>query len=343
MSTELSGRPPRSLRVDWALAIGGLWVVVGIYCDLAWHVRHDVDSFLTWAHTALYAGLLYTFVATGIIAWRNVRDGYAWTRALPAGYEYTPFGIGLFFIGGAADATGHVLWGFESGFNALLSPTHQLIGFSIILLLIGPIRSALASFDTPAPAAGGDNAAGWPAMLSIGALMALVRWGLDPFFHPYAQARFGPPVSKGFTPDTISLQAMHFALQEHGLASVLFSTIVMAGFALYVARAFGKQSGAMVVIFLIGNGMTSMAVGNDWTQMAAPIAASLLAGFVADRIARPNVMAAVVPIVYNGLVAAVAVVGGTWWDPIFLLGTVIYSGLFGWLLSLIVTARRRSA
>lgn len=330
------------------MAIGGLWIVVGIYFDLGWHVRNDVDSFLTWAHAVLYAGLLATFAVAGIATLANARRGYSWLRGLPAGYELAMPGIALFFVAGALDGIGHTLWGFESGFEALLSPTHQAIGVAIILLLIGPIRSAIA--------AGAELARrdAMPAVLSLGALFALVRWGTNPFFETYAESRFGPPTgTAGFTPDTITFQSMHFAMQSQGLASVLLSALFLAAFSLYLVRVLDAPRGALTLVLLVGNGMTSLAVANTWPQAFAPIVASLVAGIAGEfLIARPGIsvdvrrqcaLAFFVPFVYHAVVlASIALAGGTWWDPIFLFGAMLYSGMFGLLLALAVVARSRS-
>ena len=40
-------------RFDWAMAIAGYWSIAGLYLDAGWHIRHDVDTFFTWAHALL--------------------------------------------------------------------------------------------------------------------------------------------------------------------------------------------------------------------------------------------------------------------------------------------------
>src|SRR5581483_2159318 len=168
-----STRPPRSITVDWLMAIGGLWIIVGIFTDLAWHVRHDVDTFLTWSHALLYAGLLFTFSVVAIVSIQNARKyGFSLLRALPVGYELAVPGVVLFFIAGAADATGHVIWGFEADFNALLSPTHQLIGLSIVALLVGPIRSLLCAQEKTVVSFESQL----PGIVAVGSLLGLIHW-----------------------------------------------------------------------------------------------------------------------------------------------------------------------
>jgi hypothetical protein len=339
-------RPARSPVVDWAQALGGLWVVAGIYADLGWHLRHDVDSFLTWAHGTLYAGLLYIFAVSAVVAIAGLRRGRSLARAFPAGYEFTLPGIVLFFIAGAVDALGHRLWGFESGFDALLSPTHQLIGLAIFFLLLGPLRSALAArprFTTLAQQL--------PASIALGSILALIHWGINPFFETNAQRAFAPLSPAVFTPDAISLAAMKFDLQGGGIASVIVQSLLLAAFALYVARALGGRSGTMLVVFLIGNAFTAIAVGPSWPQALGAILATIAAGLVGDLFLRDGaalrasrrrllLLAFAVPFAYHAALLAYTALflGGIWWDPVILFGALLYSGVFGLLLGLVVTA-----
>jgi hypothetical protein len=340
-----SARPPRSTRVDWAFAIGGLWIIVGLFNDAVWHMRNEEDSFLTWSHAALYAGLLYSFVAIAVVAYGNIRRGYAPKASLPEGYEFTVPGALLFLVAGVLDGIGHTLWGFESGFLALMAPTHQAIGLSIIMLLIGPIRSILR--------VSGPNPPMLPALLSLGALMGLLRWEFAPFYHPYAELANAAPSLPG-THDAINTQSMSFALQEHGLASVFVATMLMVAFSLYIARTLRPRPGAITLVLLIGNGMASLAVGVEWLQGLIPIAATIVAGLFGDWFLRDPLaldrdprrlawLAFGIPFLYHAVVIGLtAATGGTWWQPIFIFGSLIYSGMFGFLLSLVVTARARS-
>jgi hypothetical protein len=346
MSTATLQRPFPNAATDWAMTVGGIWVVAGIYADLGWHVRHDVDSFLTWSHAVLYAGLAYLFVTIAIVSIANTRRGFPLLRSLPEGYELALPAVALFFVGGAADFVGHALWGFEEGFNALLSPTHQLIGASILLLLVGPIRSALIARPRPS-----TLLAQLPPIVSVTSILALIHWGINPFFETYAQAAYAPLVAHGFTPDAITLQAMKFDLEGGGIASVLLQTFLTAGIALYLARALAARPGALTLALTVGNGFVAIALGASWSQAMVAIAASIIAGIVGDaflrdgaalRASRPRMLAfaALVPFSYHAALFAFTAIalGGVWWDPIFLFGALLYSAMFGLLFGLVVTA-----
>jgi len=62
---------------------------------------------------------------------RNHASGRPWSRALPAGYGLSLLGVLIFAAGGIGDMIWHVLFGIEADVEALLSPTHLLLGFAV--------------------------------------------------------------------------------------------------------------------------------------------------------------------------------------------------------------------
>ncbi|MBV8689482.1 MAG: hypothetical protein JOZ59_05190 [Candidatus Eremiobacteraeota bacterium] len=56
----------------------------------------------------------------------------------------------------------------------------------------------------------------------------------------------------------------------------------------------------------------------------------------ANRI-RYGSFAFIVPVVYHAVILlyVIALLGGTWWHPIFAFGALLYTGIFGFLLSLV--------
>src|SRR5581483_4326904 len=154
------------------MAIAGFWTIAGLYTDAGWHIRHDVDTFFTWAHALLYSGLLLLLCLMGarIVAARR-RDETLAVSLGPA-YSWSAVGVLIFLIGGAADMINHLFFGFEAGFDALLSPTHQLIGAGVLLIISGPIRSAVAQAPRPA-----SLVQQLPAIVSAAAILELMHWG----------------------------------------------------------------------------------------------------------------------------------------------------------------------
>lgn len=141
---DVASRPATSATYDWMMAIASLWLSGGIMVD-AWHHFHStVETFFEPAHALLYSGLLASAIFTAVTIVASTRKGYGWRSALPAGYGVTSVGLFVCLAGGLTDMVKHSLWGFEEGFNALLSPAHLLIGAGMFLIIAGPIRAALA-------------------------------------------------------------------------------------------------------------------------------------------------------------------------------------------------------
>jgi hypothetical protein len=145
----MNDRPAPSAIYDWSMAIASLWCSGGILLDAWYHFHSNVETFFEPAHGLLYLGLLAAYVFTAIALVASHRRGFAWNHALPKGYETTIAGLIVFLAGGVLDMIKHSLWGFEEGFNALLSPTHLLIGAGMFLIIAGPVRSAIEREHPP--------------------------------------------------------------------------------------------------------------------------------------------------------------------------------------------------
>ena len=126
------------------MALAGFLTVGGLFVDIGGHLRHDVDTFFTWQHALFYSGLVLLCVIVGGEALRRRREG----QGLPAGYALSAAGLFLFFVAGALDMGNHLIFGFEAGFDALLSPTHQLLAVALLLIVAGPLRSVSSSLTS---------------------------------------------------------------------------------------------------------------------------------------------------------------------------------------------------
>ncbi len=332
----------RSIAFDWTMAVGGLWLIGGLFTDLGWHIREDVDSFLTGAHAMLYSGLIILFIAAGAMAIRGVRLGLPLRRAMPPGYDLVLPGLAIFLLGGALDAIGHYLYGFEAGFLALLSPTHQLIGLGLILVLTSPIRAAIVA--SPRPIKFIDQL---PAIIAAASFLELIHWGTNYIFPSGAEQRLGPVHLPAASTEALTAQTLAFSHQAGGLTSFVLQSLVLVGITLYLVRNFLLRPGSLTLLYLLGNGFIAIALATTWPQALGPIVASVVAGIVADCFLlsgaslranrlRYGAFAFIVPVVYHAtlLLYVIALLGGTWWHPIFALGALLYTGIFGFLLSL---------
>jgi hypothetical protein len=324
------------------MAIAGYWTIAGLYTDAGWHIRHDVDTFFTWAHALLYSGLL---VLLCLMAARYIsarRQGARRLRdAFGSAYSWSALGVLLFLAGGAADMINHLYFGFEAGFDALLSPTHQAIGAGVLLIISGPIRSAIA--QVPRPATLPEQL---PGVVAAAAVLELMHWGTQVFFRVDAARPLGTVVPHELTGDAITLMSIHFYQQGGSLIAVILQSLLAMGTAFYLVKNLRLGPGALTILFVLGNGLIAVTHSIGPIDAASVFAASLAAGIAGDAFlaSRPQLVTApiafalfafAVPAVYTGtlLLFVTAFMGGTWWDPIFAAGAVFYAGLFSLLLS----------
>ncbi|MGA7356841.1 MAG: hypothetical protein WBW76_15560 [Candidatus Cybelea sp.] len=333
-----SRRPP-SLTYDWMMTIASLWLSGGIMIDAWYHFHSTVETFFEPAHALLYAGLLAAYAFTAFAAVSGRRQGYPWRCVLPPGYETTVAGLVVCLAGGVSDMIKHSLWGFEEGFNALLSPTHLVIGAGMFLIIAGPIRSGLTRSQPPATLVGQ-----LPLVLSAASMMELVHWGTQ-FIFMSAAERFNAPLSPASIPhSTLTLLTLQYDKQGIGLLAVIVQSILVTGFFLYLARRIRLAFGAALVLLVVGNAFIAAADSNFIGQFIAVLLASLVSGLIADlfrldpkdqRSRRWSVASFIIPAAYWATMLSMlgATTGGIWWSPDVISGSILFAGLVGLFLN----------
>lgn len=335
MVPGMNERPAPMPWYDWLMTVASLWVSGGIMIDAFHHFHEDVETFFEPAHGLLYAGLLAAYIFTAIAIYVNRRRGFTLRNALPAGYETTLAGLIVFTLGGISDMIKHTMLGFEQGFDALVSPTHLLIGAGVFLVIAGPIAAALRRADRPK-----TLVAQLPMLLSTASMMELVHWGFQFIFLSGAENMNAPILpSAAFPHDTLTLLSLQYYKQGIGLLAVIIQSILIVGFAAYLGRRIRLAFGAVTVLLLVGNGFLAAADSNYLGQFAAVLLASLAAGLCADffRIGprasakRWNGFAFCTPALYWVVLLAVLALtmGGVWWMPDIVAGSVCFAGFVG--------------
>ncbi len=328
------------------MALAGYWTIAGLYTDAGWHIRHDVDTFFTWAHALLYSGLLLLLYLVGARYAAARRRNESLAVELGPAYSWSALGVLVFLLGGIADMINHVFFGFEAGFDALLSPTHQVIGAGVLLIISGPIRSAVS--NTPRPITLVQQL---PAIISSAAILELMHWGTQVFFRVDAARALGVVVPHELDANALTLMTIHFYQQGGSLIAVVLQSLLMMGAAFYLVRNLRLQPGALTILFVLGNGLIAITHSLGWLDAVSVFLASVAAGLAGDIIlARApayftsrgwfGFFAFAVPAIYAAVlcVFTVAFMGGTWWDPLFAAGTIFYAGLFSLLLSFVASA-----
>jgi hypothetical protein len=210
------------------------WLLTGAFLD-GWAHLHfpHLETFFTPWHGVLYSGV---FAVLGFMAWalvRNIKRGYSWLRALPAGYELSLVGGMVYVAVGPADLIWHEVFGVEASIEGMLSPTHLAGGLGSFLIVSGPLRAVWRR--APGGAIHGWTS-GLPAVLSL----AFVLWTLTlftTFAHPLAYLYPAESYVECCPP-----------LTTLGAASILLQTGLMMGVVLVGLRTLTLAPGHVTLV-----------------------------------------------------------------------------------------------
>lgn len=338
---------PRSLAFDYAVGLCCVWISAGFFLDAWAHGHVPVESFFTPYHGVFYSGMLVLALVFAGVAARNHRRGYAWRDALPQPYRVALIGIPIFVGAGLGDMVWHRLLGLEEGVDALLSPTHQVIGLGIFFLASGPIRSVLAD-----AARSIDLRRQLPLALGLATWLLLAHFGTAYALDPAAAKVDAPPPIAPFTPDYLTALSIGYYKISLGVLVVIFQSALIAGFALWLVSRLRPAPGMLTIVYLAGSIPAAAAFTNHSTLLPIMTLQALLTGAIADiaiarwdprpeRVRALRTFAVVVPMTYTGVyLLGNALSVGLWWDWNVALGAWIWSGVSGYALSLLAAARR---
>ncbi len=242
----------------------------------------------------------------------------------------------------------HRLLGIEEGVDALLSPTHQILGLGIFFVSSGPIRSVLADRHAT------TLARQLPLALGLATWLILAHFGTAYAFDPGAGRTNAPPPIVPFNANYLTSLAIGYYKIASGVLIVIFQSTLITGFALWLVSRMHPAPGMLTLLFVIANVPAAAAFTNQTPLLAVTLAQSALTGIFADAfIARydpqpsPAAMrafqwfAVTVPMTYIGIYLAGMVLSDRiWWDWNIALGSWIWSGVCGFALSLLIVARR---
>ncbi|HEV8671661.1 MAG TPA: hypothetical protein VGS01_13115 [Candidatus Limnocylindria bacterium] len=340
MATVSAARPAAlqrsdtvGFRFDWLVILASAWLLGGLYWDGWAHGYGLPDSFWTIWHAAFYSG--YAAAATvilGAIARARSRSA-SWRSAIPAGYETATAGVFVFGLGGAFDVAWHTAFGIELGTDALLSPSHLVLGLGIALIVSGPLLAAWRR------GASGGLIAQLPAVLSLTALLSVFTF-FSLFAGPYSGI-----LGSGARPSSATLVRTLLGLY-------LFSALVV-GCALVALRRGTLPVGSLTL--LLGLNAVAMILMQGHAPLEIQVAFSLVAiaaGAIGDVLLwrlRPSdgrrlqlhAFAFLLPVVYVTCYLGVVVTTvGSSWTVHALTGMVALSGVIGLLLSFVFVGAR---
>ncbi len=340
---------PRSLALDYAVGICCVWISAGFFLDAWAHGHVPVESFFTPYHAVFYSGMLAVALVIAAYVMHSRALGYDWANTVPRPYRLALVGVPIFVFGGIADMLWHRLLGIEEGVDALLSPTHQILGLSIFFLSSGPIRSVLANRGRAATLARQA-----PLALGLATWLILAHFGTAYAFDPAAGRTNAPPPIVPFNSDYLTALSIGYYKIATGVLIVIFQSTLVAGFALWMVSRVRPAPGMLTLLYLMGNVPAAAAFTNQTPLLPVTLAQSFATGILADllvffydphpapgRVEAFRWFAVAVPMTYIGVyLLGMTIAERIWWDWNVALGSWIWSGVCGFALSLLIVARR---
>ena len=157
----------------------------------------------------------------------------------------------------------HHFLGIEEGVDALLSPTHQVIG----LVSSSWPAGRYAAFS---PIAAGSTTLRrqLPLALGLAAWLMLAHFGTAYAFDPAAGRTNAPPPIAPFTPDYFTSLGIGYYKVSIGVLIVIFQSALIGGFALWLVSRLRPSPGMMTLLLLIGNFPAAAAFTNHSPLLA---------------------------------------------------------------------------
>ncbi len=310
--------------LDAVVAVLSALMVAGVAWDFRRHaegIRFAEEGFFTLQHVFFYSMFLGIALVIGAATVLNRRAGADWIEAVPPGYRWGVVGVLVFGLGGVGDFFWHSAFGFETGWEAIVSPSHTALGVGAVLFLASPLRAAWFRDREP----GGVDVLA--SVLSLALLLSIVS-----LFLTYLNPIIRPVGTLGLGPATGVALAMFVAFP-----------LVFLGAALAVTGRFALPPGAFTVAFGVPALVSTVPIGHHEFALVG-----LVAGLVADGLAgwrRPlpadtvaiRLFGFLVPASftasYIGIVAATAALA---WSVHVWTGVIVLSGFAGLLLTYVV-------
>ncbi len=338
--------PPRAPWLDFAIAFCGLWLAAGFMWDSWAHLHVGVETFFTPYHAVFYAAMVGASIAFSVAAARNYRLGYRFPQLLPIAYRRALIGVPVFFGGGVGDFIWHSFFGVENRIEAVTSPTHLIIGFGVVLVLSGPIRSALAARNVVL-----NLRSQLPMLFCVAAVLEFAHLGMSYAFDASAAKMDAPPDQIATSPEYLLQVALVLYKTGTGVMIIILTALVQMAFALWLASRFRLARGAMTIFFVLGDSMMAAALTNDRPILLIHFTMALVAGVAADvvlargrgavfglpslRVLRT--FSIVVPLVYYGTFFGMTLaLEGSWWNWSLIVGTMVWSVIAGFGLTFLM-------
>jgi len=325
----------RGRRLDMTVMILSVLMTAGVVVDFRNHatgISFEEEGFFTPEHVFFYTAFLCIAVTLVAVTYYNRRQGASWLAAVPDGYQLGILGVFMFGFGGFGDFLWHSTFGFETGVEALTSPTHLLLAAGSFLFVSSPLRATW--YDTE------DIRGRYLVPAIVSATLAVLTLLL---FTLYANP-FNNPI-----PSYAGSGADNEAVRALGITSILIYTAIMVGSSLTLVRRFKLPPGAFTFLF----GVTSVAItfpASAFEFVPAMVVTGIF-GDVLYRLARPSfervrafrVFAVLVPLMMFSLYyVTILLTASIEWTVHVWAGSVVLAGVVGLLLSYLMLPSSRN-
>ncbi len=315
----------RSQRfVGRGAALGGVWMITGLFLDGWAHSELKPDSFFTPWHAVLYSGFVCA-AAFSLVPLLTGSGGVVERLGRVARSErVTIAGVAIFGLGAMADLAWHQAVGIEVSNEALLSPTHLLLLIGALLTVTGPARAT----DDQA------KVVSVPVSVSV-ALAAGVALFFTAYLSPFGRvsaAEFA--ATQAHTHELGQLGVASFAqLREvWTIAGVVVTTVIVDASLLWVSRRGRPRTGVFAMLLTL---LLVMATSLGEFRFGALIPVGLVVGLVADRmyatpLGRDLVVILSMPTIWASFFSILALSGELHWSPALWSGVTVLAGIIGW-------------
>lgn len=313
---------------EWVLSVLSAWLLLAVFVDGWAHFnRPGMETFFTPWHGALYSALAAIGAWVAFVVWRQWRSGTPLRHAVPAGYWGTMAGIAVFSLGGIGDMIWHTVLGIEVALDALVSPTHLLLGAGGLLVLGTGIRSRRTSHGAVTRSWSGAATASLALMTALAA-----------FFLMYVSAFASTAPTTVFIP-TIEGTPGHEAAEAPviaGLAGYLVTTVLLLTPLVYAFTSAGRPVRGLATLIVgtvawlsvgIMDFPTTAVAGALGATVGAVLADVVLTrvGTVATQRWLPLTASGIAAVVWSGQLIGLALTAGLGWPASLWAGAVVLS------------------
>jgi hypothetical protein len=228
---------------DLVAALGGAWMVAGLFLDGWAHRNQKPETFFTPWHGVLYSGFVASAVWLLKVVRSHQRPGSSIRQAIPVGYGFRSLGVAIFGVGAIGDLIWHQVFGIEVNIEALLSPTHLVLLSGGLLMASGPIVSTIRR-------EGANQRASWSSTGAVIGSVAFILCVLQFFFmylSPYDYGKY----NYQYVEATQQSRWLGNEVLIDGIGSAILFSILVALALNFIVRTVRVPRGAFLMVLLL--------------------------------------------------------------------------------------------